>query len=78
MKASRRGRTGFALLVAAGAVLVATPGRSAREVEITSKTGDVISEIARARSAVAISAASNSARMRPYAAAFSAGISPPG
>ena len=48
MKASRRGHTRFALLVAAGAVLMATPGESAREVEITSKTGDIISEIARA------------------------------
>lgn len=48
MSASRRGRTRFALLAAAGAVLLATPGEGAREVEITSKTGDIISEIARA------------------------------
>ncbi len=48
MSASPRRHTRFALLAAAGAVLLATPGESAREIEITSKTGDVISEIARA------------------------------
>ena len=48
MSASPRSHTRFVLLAAAAAVLLATPGESAREIEITSKTGDVISEIARA------------------------------